>query len=206
MAAAVQDLGPQTDLQRANTVQVVAQVLRWRGSSEEDSRAGWDDLDEHSGKTDVYEALIRMAHQKHREGPGRPPTCEGRGAFIRGRGQLGRSRRPESSRMLAVLQFMPTYRARRARCRRTTFSTSRVPRPARHRVTPSHTHRAFFAPVVHTCAVECLNRQSSLRARRRRAVSALTIVAAVCLSLVLALVIASLMYLFSGSKGPPNPP
>jgi hypothetical protein len=37
-------------------------------------------------------------------------------------------------------------------------------------------------------------------------VSALTIVAAVCLSLVLALVIAILMYLLPGSKGPPNPP
>ena len=40
MAAAVQDLGPQTDLHGANTVKAVAQVLRWRGLSEEDSKTG----------------------------------------------------------------------------------------------------------------------------------------------------------------------
>lgn len=81
MAAAVLDLGPQTDLHRANTVKVVAQVLRWRGLSEEDSRAGWDDLDQCSDKTDVYEALIGMTHQKHREGPGRPPERAGEPLF-----------------------------------------------------------------------------------------------------------------------------
>lgn len=81
MAAAVQGLGPQTDLERANTVKVVSQVLRWKGLSDEESRSGWDDLDESSVRIDVYETLIRMTHQTHRVGPGRPPERAGEPLF-----------------------------------------------------------------------------------------------------------------------------
>ena len=40
MAAAIHDLGPATDLGRANSARVVNQVLRWRGLSAEEITTG----------------------------------------------------------------------------------------------------------------------------------------------------------------------
>ena len=41
VAAAVLGLGPSAEISRANTVRVVNQVLRWRGLTDEQIRAGW---------------------------------------------------------------------------------------------------------------------------------------------------------------------
>ena len=60
MAAAVHGLpGPDTDLGRANTARVVNQVLRWRGLSDEQVRAGWREEDCDPDHELVYGVLIR---------------------------------------------------------------------------------------------------------------------------------------------------
>lgn len=81
MAAAVHGLGPDTDLGRANTARIVNQVLAWRGLSEEQVRSGWRDEDCDASHDEIYSALIRMAHQVHREGPGRTPERPGPALF-----------------------------------------------------------------------------------------------------------------------------
>src|SRR5262245_49504878 len=77
MAAAVHELGPDTDLRRANTARVVNQVLRWRGLSAEEVRCGWRERDCDPIHEEVYKALIRMTHETHRDGPGRAPERPG---------------------------------------------------------------------------------------------------------------------------------
>lgn len=81
MAAAVQQLGPTTNLTMANTARIVDQVLRWRGLSDEQIVAGWrgeDCAPEHKG---VYAALVRMTHQKCRDGSFRPHEHPGPALF-----------------------------------------------------------------------------------------------------------------------------
>src|SRR4051794_18785489 len=85
MAATLQGFGPDRDLSRGtNTARVVNQVLRWRGLSDEQIRAGWRD-DEYRGPDpsheEVYQALIRMTHQTVLDGPGRPPERSGPALF-----------------------------------------------------------------------------------------------------------------------------
>jgi|GEM_PF-6774912 len=63
MAAAVHDLGPDTDLAYANTARVVDQALRWRGLSVEEIRNGWREPESHPINEEVYNVLIRMTHQ-----------------------------------------------------------------------------------------------------------------------------------------------
>lgn len=77
MAAAVQGLGPATDLGRANTARVVRQVLRWRGMSDEQIQASlWQEPP--NALTDkVYDALVRMTQEWHEVGPGRAPERPG---------------------------------------------------------------------------------------------------------------------------------
>jgi hypothetical protein len=77
MAAAVHELGPATDLSRANTARVVDQVLRWRGLSAEEVRDGWQDQECGPIHEEAYNALIRMTHQTTRMGPWRPPERPG---------------------------------------------------------------------------------------------------------------------------------
>ena len=72
MAAGVHGLGPATDLGRANTARVVNQVLRWRGLTAEQIDAGWQDEDCDPEHDAVYAALVRMTHQKCRDGSFRP--------------------------------------------------------------------------------------------------------------------------------------
>ncbi len=81
MAAAVHGLGSDTDLGRANTARIVNQVLEWRGLSGEQVRLGWRDEDCDPFHDLVYSALIRMTHQKHREGAGRAPERQGPALF-----------------------------------------------------------------------------------------------------------------------------
>ena len=68
MAAGVHGLGPATDLARANTERVINQVLRWRGLTAEQIDAGWQDEDCDPEHDAVYAALVRMTHQKCRDG------------------------------------------------------------------------------------------------------------------------------------------
>ncbi len=81
MAASVHGLGTGTDLGRANTARIVDQVLAWRGLSGEQVRSWWRDEDYDWTHDLVYPALIRMIHQKHREGPGRAPERPGQALF-----------------------------------------------------------------------------------------------------------------------------
>jgi hypothetical protein len=81
MAAAVHELGPATDLSRANTARVVNQVLSWRGLSAEEVGGGWRELECGPIHEEVYNALIRMTHQTHRAGPGRTPERPGAPLF-----------------------------------------------------------------------------------------------------------------------------
>ena len=81
MAAAVQGLGPATDLGRANTARVVNQVLRWRGLTAEQVNAGWRDEDCDPEHDAVYAALVRMTHQECRDGSFRPGERPGPALF-----------------------------------------------------------------------------------------------------------------------------
>ncbi len=81
MAAAVHGLGTGTDLGRANTARIVDQVLAWRGLSGEQVRSGCQGEECDPTHDLVYSALIRMIHQKHREGPGRAPGRPGPALF-----------------------------------------------------------------------------------------------------------------------------
>jgi hypothetical protein len=96
MAAAVQGLGPSTDLSRANTARIVNQVLRWRGLTEDQIDSGWrlEDCDpEHDA---VYAALVRITHETHSEGPGRAPERLGL-ALFEGGGNWGAPGDPENA-------------------------------------------------------------------------------------------------------------
>ena len=109
MAAAVQGLGANADLSRANTARVVNQVLRWRGLSAEEISRGWLELEERSVRKkrrkggysepvheEVYNVLVRMTRQMGRVGraPERPgePLFEGSGNW----GVPGDPKRPAS--------------------------------------------------------------------------------------------------------------
>ena len=95
MAAAVHGLGPATEVRYANTARVVNLVLRWRGLAPNQINAGWRD-DECDPEHDaVYEALIRMTHQLHMQGPGRAPERPGP-ALFEGGGNWGDGDRPAS--------------------------------------------------------------------------------------------------------------
>jgi hypothetical protein len=88
MAAAVHELRPATDLNRANTVRVVNQVLRWRGLTAEQITAGWRDEDCDPEHDAVYAALMRMIHQACRDGSFRPGERP-RPALFEGGGNWG---------------------------------------------------------------------------------------------------------------------
>lgn len=77
MAAAVQNLGPHTDLSRANTARVVDQALRWRGLSDEEVRRGWREQECDPAHEELYDALIRMTREMHSVGPSRAPERAG---------------------------------------------------------------------------------------------------------------------------------
>lgn len=86
MAAALQGLGPHTDLGFANTVKVLVQVLRWRGLSDEEIGRLWDDGVKVEIDDEVYPVLIRMVRQTA------APLFEGGGNW----GGLGEPDRPPS--------------------------------------------------------------------------------------------------------------
>jgi hypothetical protein len=88
MAAAVHRLGPYADMSRANTVRVVNQVLRWRGLSEEEIESGWWKRKYDPIHEAVYDILIRMVHQRRREGPGQVAE-RGGAALFEGNGNWG---------------------------------------------------------------------------------------------------------------------
>jgi len=77
MAAAVHELGPCTDLLRANTARVVEQVLRWRGLSAEEIRKGWREWSCDPLHQEVYDTLVRMTLQWQRVGRGQAPVRPG---------------------------------------------------------------------------------------------------------------------------------
>ena len=81
MAAAVQRLGPSTDLDRATTALVVDQVLRWLGLSAEEINCGWQEPTINPINEEVYNVLIRMTYQMPDRAPERPgtPLFEGNG-------------------------------------------------------------------------------------------------------------------------------
>ena len=76
VAAAVHGLGPNTDLNYANTARVVDQALRWRGLSADEVRSGWRTYDCDPAHKEVYEALVKMTLQ-HTLGGDRPPERTG---------------------------------------------------------------------------------------------------------------------------------
>ena len=80
MAAAVQRLGPSTDLDRANTARVVDQVLRWLGLSALEISRGWDEAAIGPIHQEVYNVLIRMTYQMPNRAPERPGTLLFEGA------------------------------------------------------------------------------------------------------------------------------
>jgi hypothetical protein len=81
MAAAVQGLGPSTDIDRANTARVVDQVLRWLGISAGEIIRGWGEAAIGPIHQEVYNVLIRMTYQMPDRAPERPgtPLFEGKG-------------------------------------------------------------------------------------------------------------------------------
>jgi hypothetical protein len=95
IAAAVHGLGPQTSLSHANADRVVGQALEWAGLMEGEVRQAWENpgLEYHPAIVRVYGALIRMAHQMHRPGPGRPPERPGEVLF-EASGNLGTAEKP----------------------------------------------------------------------------------------------------------------
>ncbi|MCH8807025.1 MAG: hypothetical protein IH986_13170 [Planctomycetes bacterium] len=81
MAAGVHGLGPNTDLSCANTARVVDQALRWLGLTAEEIRRGLNEPECHPVSEEVYNVLVRMTHQTHRDGPGPAPERPGKALF-----------------------------------------------------------------------------------------------------------------------------
>ncbi len=63
LAAAAHGLGPNADLNHANTTRVIDQVLRWRGLTEGEIQRGWQESGDHPVHDEVYGTLIRMTFQ-----------------------------------------------------------------------------------------------------------------------------------------------
>jgi hypothetical protein len=97
MAAAVHGLGPKTDLTFANTNKVVGQALEWAGLLVGEVRAAWENpgREYRPAIVQVYGALIRMARQIHRVGPGRPPERPGEPLF-EASGNVGTAAKPQA--------------------------------------------------------------------------------------------------------------
>lgn len=88
MAAAIHDLGPQTNLRFANGRKVVGQALMWAGHLDKKLREAWE-----SGEYDreigaFYGALIRMTQHMLRGGALRSPIRPGL-ALFEGSGNFG---------------------------------------------------------------------------------------------------------------------
>ena len=81
MAAAVQGLGPRTNLIYANSARVVHQVLKWRGLSEDQLWSGWGERDCDPQHEQVFRALVRMVQMKLRGGSWRPAERPGVALF-----------------------------------------------------------------------------------------------------------------------------
>ncbi len=85
MAAAVQGLGPDSDLVHGNTSRtsrIVNQVLRWRGLTEAEIRRDTEGSQNlHPIRTEVYNALIHMTRQKIRGGSWREAERPGPALF-----------------------------------------------------------------------------------------------------------------------------
>lgn len=96
MAAVVHDLRPATDLSQANSVRIVNQVLQWCGLSAEQIDSGWRVSDCDPEHETVYAALVRMTHQKCRDGNLRPAERPGPALFEGGGnwGVTGDTNRP----------------------------------------------------------------------------------------------------------------
>lgn len=94
MAAAVQGLGPQTDLSYANTALVVLQALKWSGLDSAEVREQWHQLARHPALDEVYEPLIHMTHQQVRDGGIRAAERPGP-ALFEGGGNWGSPGDPE---------------------------------------------------------------------------------------------------------------
>ena len=77
MAAAVHELGPDTDLSLANTARIVNQVLRWRSLSAEQVCDGWRTRDCDPLHQQLYDAQVRMTQQQQQAGGWRVPERPG---------------------------------------------------------------------------------------------------------------------------------
>lgn len=127
MAAAVQGLGPDADVTRANTARVVIQALRWSGLDSAEVRAQWDQGEWPPALEGVYGPLVRMTWQQ-RTGGGLFPAERLGLALFEGGGNWGVPGDPDcppcdpqynSCRLtalgervaLALLEQHPEYRA-----------------------------------------------------------------------------------------------
>jgi hypothetical protein len=97
MAAAIHGLGPKTNLSVANADRVVGQVLEWAGLMDAEVREAWENpgMEYRPAIIRVYGALIRMTHQMHRGGSGRPPAKPGEVLF-EGGGNFGTADDPQA--------------------------------------------------------------------------------------------------------------
>jgi hypothetical protein len=81
MAAAVNGLGPQTDLSYACTALIVLQALTWSNQNSDEIRKQWIQLEWHPALDEIYNPLVRMTHQQVRGGGTRAPERPGPALF-----------------------------------------------------------------------------------------------------------------------------
>jgi hypothetical protein len=94
MAAAVLDLGPNTNLDRANTAKIVDQVLRWLGVRKEEMNLGWERPKKQPINDEVYNVLVFMTRQARPNGSWRKQQRAGKPLF-EGSGNWGVPGDPE---------------------------------------------------------------------------------------------------------------
>ena len=147
------DWGLATDLARANTgPRVVNQVLRWRGLTAEQIDAGWQDEDCDPEHDAVYAALVRMTHQKCRDGSFRPGERPG-SALFEGGGNWGVPGDPECPPVLASLQLLPADCRGRAVGLVVVGAVPRVPQERRtRRCNRRRGHEMLWSSTAHSAA------------------------------------------------------
>jgi hypothetical protein len=94
MAAAVQQHGPELDIDHASTAAIVLQVLKWSRPDYDDIRRRWKQGEWPSEIDEVYEPLARMTHMQLRAGGFRPAERPGP-ALFEGSGNWGVPGDPE---------------------------------------------------------------------------------------------------------------
>ena len=93
MAAAIHGFCSQTDLERANGDKIVGQALEWLGILKDRVRESWENYEYCEEIVAVYGTLIRVTHQLHKVGAGRPPAS-GETPIFEGSGNHGTPAEP----------------------------------------------------------------------------------------------------------------